>query len=64
MEQLRTTKEEVENLRNEEQQKCFGEMPLNRNYSEGHSCEVAKRITNERSCRVPGTKGKKLDMVA
>lgn len=51
--QLRTGEQEVEDLRDKEQQKCLREMGLNPNDRKRHASQIAKRISREGSRGVP-----------
>ena len=46
-EQLGERENEVEDLRNEEEQHCLAKVPKNANNCKGHPSEVAVRVTNE-----------------
>lgn len=56
-EELWTREDEVEDLRDEEQQKCLGEMRLDPHNSECHPRDIAKSISRECACRIPRTTG-------
>ena len=52
-EQLGARQDEIENLRQEEQEKCLGEVCLDADDRESHAGHIAKRVSWERACRVP-----------
>jgi hypothetical protein len=56
-EQLRAREDEVEDLWQEKQQQCLGEMGLNTDHRKRHSCDIAEGVTRESPCRIPGTEG-------
>jgi DNA-binding protein H-NS len=55
-EELRTREQEVENLRDEEQQERLREVSLNTDHGERHAGHIAKSVSGECSCRVPGNR--------
>lgn len=52
-EDLRDGQEKIEDLRNEEEKHSLGEMAENGDDGEGHSGEIAKRVTDEHTRGIP-----------
>lgn len=53
-EELRAREEEVEDLRDEEEEDRLAEMPEYAHDRESHSAEVAERVSNECTGGIPG----------
>ena len=55
-EELRTRKDEVENLWEEEEEQRLAEVRLDADDGEGHACYVAERVAGKRTGGIPTTK--------
>lgn len=52
-EELRDGIEEIKNLRDEQQEKCFTEVPVDSYDRKGHPCKITKCIPDKHRGRVP-----------